>query len=110
MSLDFALDFKLSLGEFKKLEIECIMSGFEGDESSQPKWTTYFEDWQISNKGQEPVIQNEYARWKIYVNVTNIDAGIQVKLSTYLYVHLYTLNLISETFMQLPTRVFCKSD
>ena len=58
------------------------MSGFEGNKSSQPKWTTHFEDWQISNRGQEPVIQNEYARWKIYVNVTNNDAGIKVNLTT----------------------------
>ena len=50
------------------------MSGFEGDKSSQPKWTTDFEDWQIGNKGTEPVIENEYARWKIYVNVTNTEA------------------------------------
>ena len=68
-----------SLGDYKELEIECIMSGFEGDKSSQPKWTTDFEDWQIGNKGTEPVIENEYARWKIYVNVTNTDAGTKVK-------------------------------
>ena len=55
------------------------MSGFEGDQSFQTKWTTDFEDWQIGNKGTEPVIENEYARWKIYVNVTNTDAGTKVK-------------------------------
>ena len=65
--------------EFEDLELECVMNGFAGNTSSQPKWTTDLDNWQISS-GSDPVIDNGYARWKVLLNVSHDDAGIRVEM------------------------------
>ena len=66
------------LGDFKEIELDCVMNGFEGNSSSQPKWTTDFKDEQIGNRGEKPFVENENARWKISINISKNDAGIKV--------------------------------
>ena len=66
------------LGEFKVIELECVMNGFEGNNSSQPKWTSDFKDWQIGSRGRMPLIRNEYAIWNITVNISQQDVGMKV--------------------------------
>ena len=77
-SITLTMIYYFYLGEFKEIELECVMNGFEGNKTSQPKWTTDFEDWQIGNRGREPVIKNEYAIWKISVNISHGNVGMKV--------------------------------
>ena len=55
------------------------MSGFEGNDTSRPKWTTDFEDNQLSkvNNG-EPWIDYGYAGWGTYIEVSFKDSGNKV--------------------------------
>ena len=69
--------------DFEDLELECVMNGFAGNTSSQPKWTTDLDNWQISS-GADPVIDNGYARWKVLLNVSHDDAGIKVEIFYFL--------------------------
>ena len=63
--------------EKKKVTLSCIMDGFEGNEDSKPKWTSDFDDSQISKS--ELVIReltsSKMAFWNITIDVDCKDVG-----------------------------------
>ena len=55
------------------------MRGYEGGESSNPKWTTNFKDSQIFEYNlNAPWIYQSYAGWGVDVNISHKDSGIKV--------------------------------
>ena len=78
------LQIKLSnVGDSKYVKLTCIMSGFEGNKTSKAKWSTDFEDPQISKSDSGPTwIDNDngYAGWEVNINVSHKDSGDKVNI------------------------------
>ena len=56
------------------------MDGFEGNDKSRPKWTTDFQDNQITKENDgEPWIDHGYAGWGTDIDVSYMDSGDKVK-------------------------------
>ena len=62
------------------VRLTCVMEGFEGNRTSKPKWTTNFEDHQISkDEDGTSWIDEGYAGWEVNVTVSNKDFGSKVR-------------------------------
>ena len=67
-------------GSPKMVRLTCVMEGFEGNKTSKPKWTTNFEDHQISkDEDGTSWIDEGYAGWEVNVTVSNKDIGSKVR-------------------------------
>lgn len=60
------------------------MDGFEGNDKSRPKWTTDFQDNQITKENDgEPWIDHGYAGWGTDIDVSYMDSGDKVIVSQF---------------------------
>ena len=60
------------------------MDGFEGNDKSRPKWTTDFQDNQITKENDgKPWIDHGYAGWGADIDVSYMDSGDKVIVSQY---------------------------
>jgi len=60
----------------KEITLSCTMEGFEGDETSKPKWTTDFQDTQIT-KSNITIREPKIAFWDVTIVVSSNDSGIR---------------------------------
>ena len=70
------------LDKSKFVMLTCVMNGFEGNDTSKPKWTTDFQDDQIDKEENGPSwTKDGYAGWDINVTISEKDSGDKVSES-----------------------------
>ena len=70
------------LDKSKSVTLTCVMNGFEGNDTSKPKWTTDFQDDQIDKEENGPSWKKDgYAGWGINVTISAKDSGDKVSES-----------------------------
>ena len=70
------------LDKSKFVTLTCVMNGFEGNDTSKPKWTTDFQDDQIDKEENGPSWKKDgYAGWDINVTISEKDSGDKVSES-----------------------------